>query len=587
MRIPPKRLVAGSGVSHPLGAVQLGDVEPELPLQVTVVLRPRDARAHVAAPAMMHPADRRIYSTAELGKLYDPGKERVAAVRSFARRHGLSVREVSAARHDVVLDGTAEQFSQAMGVKLRWWEADGIRYHSHDERIGLPQALRRATEDVLGLDTIPTHRSHAMVARPKAHKAPTTPAMLERQYAFPTTDARAHRIALLEFGGGYATDDIAAFAERIGIGSPHVTAVSVPGPSGPVPVNAPLDRSRAAAIAGDWNKSIPVATLFKKYGNDLFAFLYSMEVTMDIELALALGGGAAVDVYFANSGVDGWRRALYSVIGLPVGCSDDGHPPKPTVLSISWGDSEHVFGMAKLRLIERVLITAQRAGVAVCCSSGDWGSLNSAPKPGVPLIPNVNFPASSPSVLACGGTQLLSPSGDTRPEVAWDETVSGERMATGGGMSGYFQRSRAQRDISVRPAKGTWRAPGRNIGAPRALPDVAANAAMSSGPLVRYAGKDLVGYGTSAATPICAALLTRVAASVGHAVVGLEGWLYSTDAKSCLRPITKGENGVLGSAMPFYRAGPGWNACAGLGALHGEELVGALIKSRRPSSGKA
>ena len=333
----------------------------------------------------MHPAERPILSAHELAEWYDPGDHRVLLARKFADANGLFVIEVSRARHDVVLDATAEQFARAFGVTLQYFEAEGAHYYAYDERVRLPRELRAVTENVLGLDSHSDASHPRGAARRDAHAA--IPA-LERQYGFPAVDARGRRIALLEFGGGFSAEDITAYASHLGIDEPRVTPVSVAGAAGHPGGNAPLDRAVAATIARDWKASVPFATLAKrKHGNDLGAFIASMEVTMDVELALALGAGAAVDVYFAPSGVDGWRRGLYAAIGLPVGGADAAHPPVPTVMSISWGDSESVFGRDQLRMIERTLIAVQRAGVAVCCSSGDWGSVNASPKPGVPRSP--------------------------------------------------------------------------------------------------------------------------------------------------------------------------------------------------------
>src|ERR1041385_5607022 len=326
------RRVAGSGVAHPLDATPIGAVEPDLPMQITVVLRPRDRRAHVAGPAM-HPADRPILSADDLAAWYDPGNERIDLVTKFAGEFELSVGEISRARHDVVLDGTARQFSRAFGVTLQWFEAHGSRYYAYDRGVRLPRDLRAAAEGVLGLENIPTHRTHAAAAKRDAHAGIPT---LERQYGFPRVDARGQRIALLEFGGGFTSTDLTAYAREHGIAEPRVTPVPIRGATGEVADNSPLDGAKAAAIARDWNAAVPFATLAKKYGlQDIGAFVASLEVTMDIELALALGGGAAVDVYFAPSGVDGWRRGLFAAIGLPVGGSVGTKLPAPTVISIS------------------------------------------------------------------------------------------------------------------------------------------------------------------------------------------------------------------------------------------------------------
>jgi kumamolisin len=567
MRQASNRRIAGSGVAHLPDAAAIAPVEQDLVLQITLVLRPENRRAH-RPPSAMHPAKRRLFSHADLAAHYDPGDDRIALVQRFAERHRLEVVEVSRARHDVVVQGTVEQLSRAFGVTLRYFDAAGCRYHAHDERAHLPAELRPHIENVLGLDNIPTHGPHAVARRAVTGFAI---ADLERQYAFPAVDATAQRIALIEFGGGYFPADIEAYTRHLKLAHPaRVTAVSVTSAANqPVP-NAPLAKERATAISRQWKPTASFADLHTTFGADLGAFMESLEVTMDIELALALGAGAAVDVYFAPSGVDGWRRALYAAIGLPVGGASAGQPPPATVLSISWGESEAVFGISQLRTIERTLNAVQRAGVAVCCSSGDWGSANSAPAPGA--HPNVNFPASSTAVLSCGGTRILA----RGQEVAWDERVLGTTMATGGGVSGIFKRPTVQRKIKLRPAKGTWVAAKAGDAARRLVPDVAANAAWSSGPAVVYAGNRLIGFGTSAATPICAALLARVSAAVGHRMAGIHSWLYTPDAAGCTRAVTRGDNDTTRGAVAFYRAGPGWNACTGLGTLDGERLVSAL-----------
>ena len=164
MREAFNRRIAGNGVAHLPGAAALGAVEQDLPLQVTIVLRPLNRRAH-HPPTVLHPGRREAYSHADLAARYDPGDERIALARRFAKRHRLSVVEVSRARHDVVVQGSAAQLSRAFGVSLRNYEARGARYRAHDERIHLPPELRPSVENVLGLDDIPTHRSHAAATR--------------------------------------------------------------------------------------------------------------------------------------------------------------------------------------------------------------------------------------------------------------------------------------------------------------------------------------------------------------------------------------------------------------------------------------
>ena len=83
--------------------------------------------------------------------------------------------------------------------------------------------------------------------------------------------------------------------------------------------------------------------------------------------------------------------------------------------------------------------------------------------------------------------------------------------------------------------------------------------------------------GTSLAAPLWAgftALVNQQAAANGQPFVGfLNPALYaigkSTNYQSCFHDITSGPNGS-------FSAGPGWDACTGLGSPDGQELAGAL-----------
>jgi kumamolisin len=84
---------------------------------------------------------------------------------------------------------------------------------------------------------------------------------------------------------------------------------------------------------------------------------------------------------------------------------------------------------------------------------------------------------------------------------------------------------------------------------------------------------DSVSAGTSAVAPLWAALVARL----NHAIRAPSGYLNSLLYKlarlpkehETFRPITQGENGA-------YHAGPGWNACTGLGSPLGDRLLEAL-----------
>ena len=589
---------SGSGVAHIVGAKRTRRVASTKMLHVTMVLQPinHDAHVHDTAAlkrsAVQHPADRTTLTRAQLASLYNPGAARIRVVTAWASAHAFHVVETSAARHAVVLEGSVGAFSRAFGITLHHYRSRNGTYRAHNEPIQLPPALASIVIAVLGLDTIPLHRAHgvarastAAAASPKS--GGLTPAQLERHYAFPTGDASGRRIALLQFAGGFNQADIEAFAKGLGIRLPRITTIGVKGSDGKTASNAPLSPARAATIAAAWKQATSLAALAKQFGADASAFLAMFEVTMDLEIAIAMGGGAAVDVYFAPPGVDGWRRAIYAVLGEHSEAGQGQSAELPTVLSISWGESESAFGPQALRVINDVLVAAERRGVLVCSSSGDRGTSNVYPSPDVTGCGavNANFPSSSPAVLACGGTTLVRSTKSTPvSEIAWNEPLFTTNLASGGGMSGLFPRPAFQSGVTQLPVAGSWRAPGVPAGfVGRWFPDVAANAAFSSGLAIRIGGVDLAAGGTSAATPLCAALLTRVAATVKHPLAGLTAWLYSLTRQVACRDITVGNNDVCDPHSAFYEAGLGWDACTGWGAPDGALLIAALAAGRPTS----
>lgn len=566
--------LAGSHVVHRTGAKRLTPLSSDRRIQATIVLRPQNEGAHdpPSGSATMHPAARQALASAGFRRRYDPGDDAVDRVRAFAQKHGLDVQEVSRARHDVVVEGTPEQLHRAFGVELHEYEHVGGRYYAHDDAIHLPDELTDVVDGVLGLDSVPLHTPCVAVAA-AARTQSFTAAQLAQHYRFPSHDAAGVTIALLQFGGGYDEHDLELFAKRFDISLPNVRAIAIRGPDGTITANAPLPSSRMAEIADLWRRATSFAEMTQHAGADLDAFMASLEVTMDIELAAALGGGADVDVYFAPQGADGWRRAIYSAIGEPYAGAPARPGRPPAVISISWGQSESAFGETKLRLIHNSLNAAAVKGVAVCCASGDDGSANTF---GKVTSANVNFPASSPAVIAVGGTHIIG-KGEGAREVAWKGELLGAAVASGGGMSGFFDRPAWQQSSTFPLARGTWIAPSRSKDAiGRWLPDVAADAAFESGVEIVVGGETLIGGGTSAAAPIWAALLARTASALGHHVADLNAWLYENAHNECCVPVHGGDNDVRDGAIPFYRATEGWNACTGFGRPDGVRLLQAL-----------
>jgi len=114
-----------------------------------------------------------------------------------------------------------------------------------------------------------------------------------------------------------------------------------------------------------------------------------------------------------------------------------------------------------------------------------------------------------------------------------------------------------------------------NAGSGRGVPDVAGNAAHPSGYRIVVGGVTKVIGGTSAVAPLWAALAALINEKAEKPLGFFLGDLYAEP--DLLRPVTEGDNKPKGSTVG-YSAGPGWNACTGLGVPKGMELFRRFTK---------
>jgi kumamolisin len=113
------------------------------------------------------------------------------------------------------------------------------------------------------------------------------------------------------------------------------------------------------------------------------------------------------------------------------------------------------------------------------------------------------------------------------------------------------------------------------------VPDVAGNADPLTGYRVVVDGKQQTFGGTSAVAPLWAGLIARLAQATGKRFGLLQPMLYAGASAGAAAPgfndIVEGNNGA-------YKAGPGWDACTGLGSPNGEGLLN-LLSGTTPTTG--
>ncbi|WIE55965.1 S53 family peptidase [Curtobacterium sp. MCBD17_003] len=502
--------LAGSERPSAPGVRAAAALPPDSPVQATVVVR----RANPVAPldGTAVPMDRAAFVSAHGATEAD-----LDLVRTTLEALDLTVLSADPATRHVRVEGTTAAMGRAFGTDLETVTSDapggGSAQHRHRSGgLSVPAALDGVVVAVLGLDDRPQARTQFRSVPAAARATSYSPVELGTAYAFPPdTDGSGQTVAIIELGGGYVQSDLDTYFSGLGVGSPSVTAVGVDGAE-----NVP---------GGDPN------------GAD-------GEVMLDVEVVGALAPGAAIVVYFAPNTDAGFVDAVATAAHAT---------PTPTAMSISWGQSEDAWTAQARSALDDAVVDAVSLGVTVTAAAGDNGSTDGQSDGGQ----HVDFPASSPHVLACGGTRLEASGTTITSETVWNDGASGG--ATGGGVSDAFPLPTWQQGVGVPGTAGS--------SGGRGVPDVAAVADPQTGYEVLVDGNRTVIGGTSAVAPLWAALIARIVQSTGRPLGLAQPVLYS--AASTFRDVTSGSNGA-------FAAAPGWDACTGLGSPDGAALLGAV-----------
>jgi subtilase family serine protease len=269
------------------------------------------------------------------------------------------------------------------------------------------------------------------------------------------------------------------------------------------------------------------------------------EEMLDVEWAHALAPGAKIDVVEAAS--DSFGDLLNAVNYAK-------SLPGVSTVSMSWGGGE----FSGETSYDSVFTTPSgHRGVTFLAATGDQGAWNGA-----------DWPASSPNVVAVGGTSLnlKDSSGTYGSETGWS--------GSGGGYSSLESEPAYQQSVQTSGARTT--------------PDIAMDADPNTGVYVYYTtpstgtgGWALIG-GTSASTPMWASVIAI--ADQGRALAGqatLDGAtqtlpaLYSMPA-SDFHDITSGSNG--------YSAHAGYDLVTGRGSPSGYAVVRDLMAANGTSA---
>jgi kumamolisin len=499
----------------------VGDVDLHADVDVTVYVRPRAPVDWVDAESERAPTGRRLIARGDWAEVHGAADDDMRAVASFAHDAGLTVVRLDSARRAVHLRGSLQAAVDAFEATMegRFQAAEGMgEYRARSGGLTVPAALGDVVMGVFGIDDRPQARPQLRRNADAQAGTSFTPVQVAEAYAFPPgTTGKGQTVGIVELGGGFDTSDLTTYFQGLGLTAPTVTAVSVDGGQ-----NSP--------------------------GTDPNS---DGEVMLDIEVVGAVAPDVAIAVYFAPNTDQGFIDAVSTAV------HDTAH--KPSVVSVSWGESEDAWSQQARTQMEQILTEAAGLGVTVTVASGDNGSpdaVNDGQQ-------HVDFPASAPHALACGGTSLHASGATIASETVWNDLPNGG--ATGGGISRQFALPSYQTDANL-PVNVDTQASGRGV------PDVCGDADPQTGYVIRVDGAEETIGGTSAVAPLWAGLIARLDEQLGAPLGFVQPLLYPLLGSGSFHDISSGENGS-------YAAGPGWDACTGLGSPDGTALAAAMTPS--------
>jgi len=307
-------------------------------------------------------------------------------------------------------------------------------------------------------------------------------------------------------------------------------------------------------------------------------WMAGLEASLDIQYAMTIGYPAEV-IYYSTGG----RGVKLDGSGAEIPMTGSDNEPYleflqnlvikpdselPQVLSISYADDEQSVPQAYAARVCDLFAQLAARGVSVLSASGDGGAAGTNQNLCYSndgsgrraLIPT--FPASCPWVTAVGGTENEGP-----PVTAAEFSA--------GGFSNYFDRPTWQDAVVLPYLKKLTSANDTKIGlfntSGRAMPDVSA---IASGFQIQYGGGGSVVQGTSASTPVVAAMIALINDSRLRAGKPSLGWLnpmlYSAQVRKVLSDITIGEGmgcsfGDGGGPEEGWAAVEGYDCVTGLG----------------------
>ena len=474
----------------------------------------------------------KFLSVEEFTSKFGPKNEHLQRTKDFLTQYNLEFLSVS--KNNILLEakGKVKDLNEAFNCQILYYQdnEDGSVFRDIDAAPKIPSW----TLAVVGL------RNSTSYSRKRLHKGPSialSPSEIHRAYDIPSSyQGNGQTIAVVEYDN-FMDSDVTAYARHYGLPTPNVQRVYV---------NHACDVccDKSGQNCKPCKCTHPAPT---KPGSG------QPEVTLDIELALAIAPQANILVYIAAN--------LFTLSVINQIAIDN----KASVVSTSWGMPEdHFIPKAPGELAAEALIYKQWAaqGQSNYVAAGDNGAYDDYHRPHTLMVDD---PGSQPYSTAVGGTTLtLDANGNYVSEKTWWDGSSGG----GGGISEYWGIPSYQVGVISHASLGSTKM--RNV------PDVSFDADPNTGYNIYVQGGFQVFGGTSCAAPIWAGLTVLVNEYRNNVLnTGRIGFvnpvLYSLGQRSDYNYYFHDIKD--GSTNGHYPAVTGYDLATGWGTIKGQALL--------------
>ncbi|MYN45758.1 peptidase S53 [Pseudoduganella sp. FT93W] len=485
-----------------------------VPVAISLQLRNR-AQLETFAANLMSGTGVSALSSEQFLAQYAPSSSDVASVVQHLRQSGYVNIEVSENRMLITADGTAATAGKAFNVRMAHFNRGERHAYANTNDPVVPAALGNIVLGVHGLQTVHTAHTAQVLALSTAYAtagkvghSPTTWPAIYNASALPT--AAKTSIGIITAGSVTQTlTDLYSFATSAGYARPAVSVVNA----------RRVTNASATDNTAEWN--------------------------IDSQNALGAAGGVVKSMVFYNA-------ASMAEADLTAAFNAAVSANVAKVISVSLGECEtNARASGTAAADDQIFLAGIAQGQTFVVASGDSGSYSCGGASNAQ-----SYPASSPYVIAVGGTSLsTSSSGAWTGETVWACSTASTCASNGGTGGG----------ASLIEAAPSWQLSAKVLGTStrRGVPDLAFAGDPSSGAITLVKGSKLQYGGTSLAAPIFAGFWARIQSANNNKLAFPAPALYKYGAAQAalFHDVTSGSNGG-------YSAAKGWDYTSGFGSLN-------------------